>query len=108
MNKSIMSDNSFGAYPTHPGEVLKEEIEYRKISQRKLAESIGMSHTALNEILNSRRSITTTTAYLFEAALGVPAALLLRIQLRYDMQMAKSDKKLLDRLASVKKIAAVL
>ena len=103
-----MSDNDFGAYPTHPGEVLKEEIEYRNISQRRLAESIGMSHTALNEILNGRRSLTTTTAYLFEAALGVPAALLLRIQLRYDMQMAKSDKKLLDRLASIKRIAAVL
>ena len=108
MNKGIMSDNDFGAYPTHPGEVLKDEIEYRKISQRKLAENIGMSHTALNEILNGRRPITTTTAYLFEAALGVPAALLLRIQLRYDMQMVKSDKKLLDRLASIRKIAAVL
>ncbi len=103
-----MSDNDFGAYPTHPGEVIKDEIEYRKISQRKLAENIGMSHTALNEILNGHRSLTTTTAFLFEAALGVPAALLLRIQLRYDMQMAKSDKKLLDRLASIKRIAAVL
>lgn len=51
-----MSDNDFGAYPSHPGEVLKDEIEYRKISQRKLAENIVMSHTALNEILNGRRS----------------------------------------------------
>lgn len=103
-----MSDNDFGFYPTHPGEVLKDEIEYRKISQRKLAAEIGMSHTALNEILNARRPVTTTTAYLFEAALGVPAASLLHIQLRYDMQMAKTDKKLLDRLASIRKIAAVL
>lgn len=47
-----MSDNDFGAYPSHPGEVLKDEIEYQKISQRKLAENIVMSHTALNEILN--------------------------------------------------------
>ena len=103
-----MSDNDFGFYPTHPGEVLKDEIEYRKISQRQLAAEIGMSHTALNEILNARRPITTTTAYLFEAALGVPADSLLRLQLRYDIQMAKSDKKLLDRLASIKRIAAVL
>lgn len=103
-----MSDDDFGFYPTHPGEVLKDEIEYRKISQRKLAQEIGMSYTALNEILNARRPVTTTTAYLFEAALGVSAATLLRIQLRYDMQMARKDKKLLDRLASIKKIAAVL
>lgn len=97
-----MSDNDFGAYPSLPGEVLKDEIEYRKISQRKLAENIVMSHTALNEILNGRRSLTTTTAFLFEAALGVPAALLLRIQLRYDMQMAKSGKKLIDWILSEK------
>lgn len=103
-----MAEMKFGFYATHPGEVLKDEIEYRNISQRKLASEIGMSHTALNEILNARRAVTTTTAYLFEAALGVPADSLLRIQLKYDMQMAKSDKKLLDRLAAIRKIAAVL
>ncbi len=103
-----MSDNDFGFYPTHPGEILKDEIEYRNLSQRKLAAEIGMSHTALNEILNAKRPISTATAYLFEAALGVSAGMLLRIQLRYDMQMAKSDKKLLDRLAAIRKVAAVL
>lgn len=103
-----MSEMKFGSCPTHPGEVLKDEIEYRKISQRKLAEEVGMSYTALNEILNGHRPITTTTAFLFEAALDVPADSLLRLQLKYDMQMAKKDRKLLDRLASIRKIAAVL
>ena len=28
------------AFPTHPGDVLKDEIEYRGISQRQLAEEI--------------------------------------------------------------------
>ncbi len=103
-----MAEMKFGFYPTHPGEVLKDEIEYRNISQRKLATEIGMSPTALNEILNARRPITTTTAYLFEAALGVPAESLLRLQLKYDMQKAKSDKKLLDRLSEIRRIAAML
>ena len=40
--------------PTHPGEILKEEIEYRGISQKKLAEQIGISYTMLNEILNAK------------------------------------------------------
>lgn len=97
----------FGFYPTHPGEVLKDELECRKISQRKLASEIGMSHTALNEILNARRAVTTTTAYLFEAALGIPADSLLRLQLKYNMHVAKSDKKLIDRLAKIRRIAAV-
>lgn len=102
-----MTEMKFGFYPTHPGEVLKDELECRKISQRKLASEIGMSHTALNEILNARRAVTTTTAYLFEAALGIPADSLLRLQLKYNMHVAKSDKKLIDRLAKIRRIAAV-
>ena len=48
--------------PTHPGEILKEEIEYRGISQKKLAEQIGISYTMLNEILNAKRPVTETMA----------------------------------------------
>lgn len=104
-----MEKNSdFGAFPTHPGEVLKEEIEYRKISQRKLAAEIGMSHTALNEILNGKRSLTISTAYLFEAALDIPASMILKLQMRYDMQMAQADKSFMARLASIRKISAAL
>ena len=38
--------------PTHPGDVLKEELESRHISQRKFAELINVPYTQLNEILN--------------------------------------------------------
>ena len=31
--------------PIHPGELLKEETEERKLSQRKLAEQMGISYT---------------------------------------------------------------
>lgn len=103
-----MTDNKFGAYPTHPGELLKDEIEYRKISQRKLAADIGMSHTALNEILNGKRSVSTTTAYLIEAALDIPAAMLLKMQMMYDMQVAQSDRSFMERLAAIRRVAAVL
>lgn len=103
-----MKAMEFGAYPTHPGEVIKDEIEYRKISQRKLAAEMGISPTALNEILNAKRAVSTTSAYLFEAALDIPAEMLLKLQMRYDMQLAQSDKSLLARLASIRRIAAVL
>ncbi|MDE7154419.1 MAG: HigA family addiction module antidote protein [Muribaculaceae bacterium] len=103
-----MASEKFGAYPTHPGAILKEEIEYRKLSQRRLAAEIGMSHTVLNEILNGKRSVTTTTAYLLEAALDIPAAVLLKLQMKYDMQTAQADKSFMERLASIRRIAAVL
>jgi plasmid maintenance system antidote protein VapI len=61
------------ARPVHPGEILKEEIEYRGISQVKLAAQMGMSYKELNHILNERRPLIPTTAMLFEAPLGIPA-----------------------------------
>lgn len=103
-----MINDKFGAYPTHPGEIIKDEIEYRNISQRKLAANIGMSHTALNEILNGKRPVSTASAFLFEAALGVQATTLLKLQMWYDMQTTKSDKSFMDRLASIRKVAAAL
>ena len=68
-----MSNLGFGFYPTHPGEVLKDELEERGISQRKFAESIGMGYSVLNEILNGKRPVTTNSALMFEAALDIPA-----------------------------------
>jgi addiction module HigA family antidote len=96
------------ARPIHPGEVLKDEIEYRGISQSKLAAQMGMSYKVLNDILNQRRPLTTTTAMLFEAAMNLPADALMRMQLKYNMQVASKDTALAKRLAEVRKLVAVL
>lgn len=94
--------------PIHPGEIIKEEVEYRNIKQTKLAEQIGISYKMLNEILNCRRPITTPTAMLFEAALGISAELLMRMQLDCNIQATKQDKSFIERLENVRKVAAVL
>jgi len=103
-----MANIKFGFTPTHPGEVLKDEIEYRGISQSLLAKQMGISYKILNDILNERRPITTTTAMMFEAALDVPAYSLINIQTKYNMQIAQKDNKLLSRLAKIRKMAAAL
>ena len=59
---------------THPGEVLKDELEYRGISQRGLAKDIGISYSAFNEMLNGKRSLCPELAIMMEATLGVDAA----------------------------------
>ena len=103
----MMQNMKFGFSPTHPGEVLKDEIEYRKISQSQLAKQMGMSYKILNDILNERRPITTTTALMFEAALGVPAYSLINIQNKYNLQVASRDKSLTARLAEIRKMASM-
>ena len=97
-----MATVRFGYTPTHPGEVLKDEIEYRKVSQRKLAEQMGISYKALNDLLNGRRTLT------IEAALDIPADSLMRLQLKYNMQQAMNDPSLTERLKQIRKFAALL
>ena len=112
--------------PIHPGELLKEEIECRHLPQTQLAAQTGISYKVLNDILNCRRPLTgisykvlndilncrrpltTNTAMLFEAALGISAGLLMRMQLDYNMQQATRDKSFMERLAQVRKYAALL
>lgn len=108
IDPKMIANNLTPSNPIHPGELIKDEIEYRGISQRKLALQMGVSPTLLNEILNGKRSVSTEYALLFEAALGIDAEVWIRQQARYDMQMAKSDISFLERLVHIRKIAAVL
>ncbi len=104
----MIANNLTPSEPIHPGEMIKDEIEYRGLSQRKLAEQMGLSPTLLNEILNGKRSVSTEYALLFEAALGIDAEIWIRLQADYDMQKAKSNKSFLERLANIRKLAATL
>lgn len=77
--------------PTHPGELIKDELESRRLTQSKLAESIGVRPSLLNEIIKGKRGVNTEMALLIEAALDIPADLLLNLQSDYNMQVVKSD-----------------
>lgn len=108
VDPNMIANNLEPFEPTHPGEILKEEIEYRGISQRKLASEMGVPYTQLNEVLNGKRSLNTEFALLFEAVLGLEAEPLLRMQARYNMIVTKRNKKFIDKLNRIRKIAAVL
>ncbi len=95
-------------YPTHPGSILKDEIEYRGITQCKLAKEMGIAPTALNEILNCRRPLTEKTALLFEAVLGINAEPLLNLQVEYTLQQMRKDASFVKRLSQIRKVAAML
>lgn len=105
----MRANDIISAFPTHPGEILKDEIEYRGIiSQRQLEDEMGIAYSALNKILNARRPVTEKTALLFEAALGVNAEPLLKMQMRYSLQSTKKDSSFMARLAKVRKIVVAL
>lgn len=93
--------------PIHPGEMLKDELEARGISQRKFAAIIGMAYTAFNEIINCKRPITTDTALKIEAATDIPAYIWINMQSAYNMQIARHDSKLSAILDNIRKSVAV-
>lgn len=95
-------------FPTHPGSVIKEELGYRGISQKRFAEAIRMPYSMLNEILNGKRPVSAEFALSIEVALGISAELLGRMQTRYNFAMARKDQKTIARLDAIRNICASL
>ena len=104
----MIANNLKSFKPTHPGEVLKDELEFRGMSQRGLASKMGISYSVLNEVLNGKRALNTELAMMMEAALGVDAAPLLAMQNEYDMLMAERNTSFMEKLKNLRRIAAVL
>lgn len=50
--------------PTAPGEILRHEfLEPLDLSQKELAEALGITRVRLNEIIRGKRAITPDTAF---------------------------------------------
>ena len=110
VDPNMIANNIESAYPTHPGSILKDEIEYRGITQHKLAQQMGVPYSALNEILNGKRPLTEKMALLFEAILGIDAEPLLALHLQtdYNLRKMRKDSSFMERLTELRKIASVL
>ena len=108
INPNMIANNLIPSRPTHPGEVLREEIESRGITQTKLANEIGVRVSLLNELINGKRDFTIEYAMMMEAALGIDADFWMRMQLGYNLKMAKRNKTFMEKLSKIHKIAAVL
>ena len=101
-----MTNLGFGFIPIHPGEVLKDELKSRHITQRQFADRLGLKYSVVNEIVKGRRPVSTRTALMIEAALDIPADSLLQLQLKYDLQTARADKALAERLISIESFSS--
>ena len=70
-----IANNMTSSMLIHPGEMIKDEIIARGMTQKDLAQQMGVSYTVFNEILNGKRPVTTEYALLLEAALGTNASI---------------------------------
>lgn len=72
--------------PTHPGEVLLEEfLKPMGITQRRLAEHMGVPAQRVNEIVRGKRGVTAETAWLLSSAFGTTPEFWMSLQSGYDL-----------------------
>lgn len=89
MSKNIM-DNILS--PIHPGEILSEDfMKPLGLSQYRLAKDIGVTPIRISQIINGQRAVTVDTAMRLAQYFGTSALVWLRLQMRYDLEVAEKD-----------------
>ena len=91
--------------PTHPGEILREEVlENLGLSVSEAARRLGVSRQQLHRILAGTHPITTEMALRIGKFVGNGPGLWLRMQQAYDLWHAES--RIADQLTEIEPITS--
>lgn len=78
-------------HEVHPGFILKEELEARKLSAAAFALMLRVPPQRIQEIVAGKRAITPETALRIGTALGTGARLWLAMQQAYDLHKVELE-----------------
>jgi len=86
--------------PTHSGEMLLEEfLKPMGISQRQLADAIGVPYQRINKLINGKGRVTAGLAYRLAKYIGTTPDFWLNGQMAWDMYHAlRSEAAALERI----------
>ena len=80
--------------PTHPGEMLQEEFLIPMgLTQRALADAIHVPYQRVNDLVNGRRGMTSSTALRLARSFGNSAGFWMNLQLRWDLYFAQQEEE---------------
>jgi addiction module HigA family antidote len=78
--------------PIHPGEILLEDfMKPLGLTQYRLAHDIGVTPIRISQIVNGQRAISVDTAMRLARYFSTSAAVWLRMQVRYDLEVAQGQ-----------------
>jgi addiction module HigA family antidote len=78
--------------PVYPGEILLEDfLKPMKITQYRLAKSIGVQQRRIGEIIAGKRAITADTALRLARFFGTDAQSWMNLQTHYDLTIAEES-----------------
>lgn len=76
--------------PIHPGEVLLEDfMKPHGLSQYRVAMDIGVAPLRISQIVRGKRAISADTALRLARYFGTTPGIWLRLQARYDLELAE-------------------
>ena len=77
---------------SHPGRLLRRELEARELSANRLSLDIGVPSGRVTDILNGRRSITADTAVRLGRYFGNDPRFWMGLQSQYDVAVVERDR----------------
>ena len=87
--------------PTHPGEIIRRDfLEPLGLSQREVAERMGVSYVRFNELVNGKRGVTPDTALRLARLFGTTPEFWLNGQRNLDLwtAMNSADAQEIERI----------
>lgn len=83
-NRKLANDMIPGS-ATHPGTIIREELDTRNMRHIQLAEQLGIAKNVMSELVNAKRNITADLALKLETALDIKAEFWMGYQVAYDL-----------------------
>ena len=80
----IIANNLKPFEPTHPGDLIKEEIEFRGMTVEEFSEAIGIEIDIVKDIIDGRHAVTGEFAERCENIIGIPKSILINMQTNVD------------------------
>lgn len=81
-----------GRVKTHPGAILRREMETLGLSASRLAIALGVPANRVTEIINEKRAITADTAIRLAAYFGGAARWWLAMQTEHDLSKLEEER----------------
>ena len=95
----MLKRKTFIAIP--PGATIKEQLEYKGLSEKEFAAKMGLSDMYASQLINGTMQLTDDIAASLEAVLGIPARFWHKLEAEYrdtilkvNAENAKTDGKI--------------
>ena len=97
-----MQNNIIPFEATHPGVLIKDEIDAREdINQKELAKELGVKASFLNEIIKGKRPLTADYAIILEKIFEIPADYWMKFQTQFEIDKARIKKKNIEKIKNI-------